>query len=110
LADRLGDTSAELVLCGHSHNQHLASDRSANRLVLNPGSVGCPRYADNEDRLVNEAGTPHARYALVTKRGRRWSVEMLALEYDWSAVVAQAMCNGRPDWAAGFMNDAPPSS
>jgi len=60
LGSRLGDVQAELILCGHSHTQHFAAD-NAGRLVLNPGSVGCPRYADNADRLVNEAGSPHAR-------------------------------------------------
>ena len=99
---RLGDVRATLVLCGHSHTQHFAADR-AGRLVLNPGSVGCPRYADNADRLVNEAGSPHARYAIATRRGARWSVELFALEYDWSAVAAQAERNGRRDFARGFL-------
>ena len=90
------------MLCGHSHHQHVASD-DAGRLVLNPGSVGCPRYAANVDRLVNEAGSPHARYAIATRRGRRWGVDLIALEYDWDAVAAQAERNGRPDWAAGFL-------
>jgi predicted phosphodiesterase len=102
LGARLGDVKAGLVLCGHSHNQHLAADR-AGRLVLNPGSVGCPRYADNADRPINEAGTPHARYAIATRRGARWMIEMLSLEYDWSEVAAQAQRNRRPDWAAGFL-------
>ncbi len=102
LSGRLGDVSAELVLCGHSHNQHFAADDTG-RLVLNPGSVGCPRYADNEDRLVNEAGSPHARYAIATRRASRWAVEMTALEYDWSAVATQAERNGRGDWARGFL-------
>jgi predicted phosphodiesterase len=102
LGARLGDVAATLILCGHSHHQHLASDR-AGRLVLNPGSVGCPRYADNADRLINEAGSPHARYAVATKRGPRWSVELIALEYDWGAVTAQAERNGRADWARAFL-------
>lgn len=102
LGDRLGDVDAELVLCGHSHHQHVAADRRG-RLVLNPGSVGCPRYADNADRLVNEAGSPHARYAIATKRGARWSVELVVLEYDWSVVAQRARLNGRPDWAEGFL-------
>lgn len=105
LGTRLGDVGAGLVLCGHSHHQHLASDQSG-RLVLNPGSVGCPRYADNADRLVNEAGSPHARYAVATKRGERWNVELVVLEYDWSVVVAQAERNGRGDWGRGFLGTA----
>ena len=102
LGERLGDLRAELVLCGHSHHQHVAADRQG-RLVLNPGSVGCPRYADNADRLVNEAGSPHARYAIATKRGDRWSIDLVVLAYDWSAVAAQARRNGRADWAQGFL-------
>lgn len=102
LGSRLGDVQAELILCGHSHTQHFAADNTG-RLVLNPGSVGCPRYADNADRLVNEAGSPHARYAVATKRGSRWSVDLVALEYDWSAVAAQAERNGRRDFARGFL-------
>jgi putative phosphoesterase len=102
LGERLGAVDAELVLCGHSHHQHFASDRSG-RLVLNPGSVGAPRYADNEDRVMNEAGSPHARYAVVTRSTSGWSVEMLAVPYDWAEVVAQAARNGRPDWGRGFL-------
>jgi predicted phosphodiesterase len=103
IAERLGDVSAELILCGHSHTQHMACDRRG-RLVLNPGSVGCPRYADNADRLVNEAGSPHARYAVATKRGTSWSVDLIAVAYPVEPVVEQAERNGRPDWARGFLS------
>jgi putative phosphoesterase len=102
LAERLGDVSAELTLCGHSHHQHVAADRRG-RLVLNPGSVGYPRYADNADRLVNEAGSPHARYAVATKRGSSWSIDLIAVAYPWSSVAEQAERNGRADWARGFL-------
>ena len=105
LQQRLGNTQAELVLCGHSHHQHFAADRRG-RLVLNPGSVGCPRYADNEDSPMNEAGTPHARYAIATRRASGWSIELFAIEYDWSKVMVQAELNGRADWARGFMGGA----
>jgi predicted phosphodiesterase len=102
IAERLGDVSAGLILCGHSHTQHMASDRRG-RLVLNPGSVGCPRYADNADRLINEAGSPHARYAIATRRGSSWSVDMIVVAYPWDVVVDQARKNGRDDWADGFL-------
>jgi len=105
VAERLGDVDAELILCGHSHTQHLAADRRG-RLVLNPGSVGCPRYADNADRLTNEAGSPHARYAVATKRGSSWTIEMIAVAYPVAPVVEQAERNGRPDWARGFLGVA----
>ena len=102
LGKRLGSIDARLVLCGHSHHQHVAADRTG-RLVLNPGSVGYPRYADNDDRLINEAGSPHARYAVATRGRFGWTVEMIVLEYDWSEVVAQAERNGRADWGLGFL-------
>jgi predicted phosphodiesterase len=102
LGERLGDVRADLILCGHSHHQHVAADRSG-RLVLNPGSVGCPRYSDNDDRLLNEAGSPHARYAVATRSQSGWSVELIVLEYDWAVVVEQASRNGRADWGTGFL-------
>jgi putative phosphoesterase len=102
LAARLGPRPSALVLCGHSHNQHVATAPGGS-LVVNPGSVGCPRYADNADPSVAEAGSPHARYALATRRRGRWTVEMIALDYDWGPVVRRARDNGRPDWAAGFL-------
>jgi putative phosphoesterase len=102
VAERLGSLRHTLVLCGHSHLQHAAWTLES-RLVLNPGSVGCPRYADNARPYVNEAGSPHARYAIVDGREGRWSVQMHALDYDWSAVVERARRAGRSDWAAGFL-------
>ena len=102
VSNRLGEISASLILCGHSHHQHVAS-ASGERLVVNPGSVGCPRYADNADVPRSEAGSPHARYAIATRRAKHWSVELLVLGYDWSPVAQRARANGRPDWADAFL-------
>ena len=101
LTQRLDGTSATLVLCGHSHQQHAAC-ANGGTLVVNPGSVGCPRYADNDDPTIAEATSPHARYAIATRRRGRWSVELIALEYDWAQVTQQAVRNGREDWASAF--------
>ena len=101
LTQRLAGTSATLVLGGHSHQQHAAC-ANGGTLVVNPGSVGCPRYADNDDPTIAEATSPHARYAIATRRRGRWSVELIALEYDWAQVTQQAVRNGREDWAAAF--------
>jgi diadenosine tetraphosphatase ApaH/serine/threonine PP2A family protein phosphatase len=90
------------VLCGHSHLQHTAL-APGGRLVVNPGSVGCPRHADNAEPWIAEAGSPHARYAIATQRAGRWSIELFALAYDWEAVVQRAVANGRPDWGAAFI-------
>lgn len=102
LSERLRDVSAELVLCGHSHLQHSAY-ASGKRLVVNPGSVGCPRYSDNADPEANEAGSPHARYAVATREHGKWSLEFFALAYDWSPVVDRAVANGYAEWASGFL-------
>jgi len=104
LGRRLGDRSESLILCGHSHNQHIAH-APANRLIVNPGSVGCPRYADNEHPSRAESSTPHARYAIATRRQGRWSVELFALDYDWEIVARRAQENGREDWAAAFLGN-----
>ena len=41
IRERLRDVQARVVLCGHSHQQHL-TQLPDGPLVLNPGSVGCP--------------------------------------------------------------------
>jgi predicted phosphodiesterase len=104
LGRRLGGRRESLILCGHSHHQHVAH-APGNRLVVNPGSVGCPRYADNKDPFSAESCSPHARYAIATKRNRRWSVELFVLEYDWDDVANQARRNGFDGWAAAFLGD-----
>ncbi|MBA4137742.1 MAG: metallophosphoesterase [Opitutus sp.] len=103
VARRLGGSRASLVLCGHSHLQHVAQVGVS--LVVNPGAVGCPRYADNGTPARNEGGSPHARYAIATRRhgSAPWSVELFALAYDFEAVAARARANGRTDWAEAFM-------
>ncbi len=100
LARRLGDAPPSLVLCGHSHLQHVA--RAGGTLVVNPGSVGCPRSADNPDPPSNEAVSPHARYAIATGGAHGWTVELFAIAYDFGAVAARARANGRDDWAGAF--------
>lgn len=104
LEDRLTGTSASLILCGHSHHQH-ATYASGRRLVVNPGSVGCPRYADNPDPAIAEAGSPHARYAIATRHAGRWSVDLIALDYDWTQVTRRAISNGRENWATAFAGE-----
>jgi predicted phosphodiesterase len=104
LGRKIGDRRESLILCGHSHHQHIAH-APGNRLVVNPGSVGCPRYADNKNPFSAESCSPHARYAIATKRNRRWSVELFALAYDWDEVANQARINGFENWATAFLGD-----
>src|SRR5262249_7659633 len=55
------DPSFRLLVFGHSHRSELL--RLGNgRILFNPGSVGCPAYADNTAPAhVSESGSPHTR-------------------------------------------------
>ena len=98
---RLGDVQARVVLCGHSHQQHLIQLPNG-PLILNPGSVGCPSYDDpGAEPHVSESGSPHARYAVLTI-GEQVSAELVAVAYDWRAAAARAEANGRSEWAYGL--------
>jgi predicted phosphodiesterase len=100
IAKRLGAVSAGVVLCGHSHQQRIAHGPGG-VLIVNPGSVGCPAYADPTPPSphVSETGSPHARYALLVQDAGRWRVDLVAVAYDWDRASACAAANGRPDWA-----------
>lgn len=107
LTARLGDIPAGLVLCGHTHLQRVVQG-SGNRTIVNPGAVGCPRYADNAEPWVAEPCSPHARYAIATRLRDVWSVELYVLAYDWGQVVDRARSVGRADWGRAFMGEARP--
>jgi predicted phosphodiesterase len=96
----LSGVDQQVILCGHSHVPHtvwLPSDQ----LVVNPGSVGIPAYRDDLPYPhVMEAGSPHARYAILTRRPAGWMVEHIALPYAWSQAADVARRNGRPDRAS----------
>ncbi len=96
----LGAVDAELVLCGHTHvPRHVRTARG--HLVVNPGSVGMPAYtADAPHPHAMEAGSPDARYAILTRDEHGWRVEHVAVPYDWTAAARAAEANGRPDVAA----------
>lgn len=96
---RAGNAASKLILCGHTHVQR-AMKLDDGRLIVNPGSVGLQAYEDDRPfphRM--EMGSPHARYALVTRTASDWTVEFRAVEYNWDAAAATAEANGRPDWA-----------
>ena len=99
---RLAGQTAGIVLCAHSHQPRLAH-APGGLLIVNPGSVGCPAYADpTSPAHVSETGSPHARYALLTRHAGRWAVDQVAIEYDWEAAAARAAASGRRDWAGAL--------
>jgi predicted phosphodiesterase len=107
LAPVLHGIAARLVLCGHSHqsrtvqiSDQISAQKPSGPLVVNPGSVGLPAYTEESPHPhAMEAGSPHARYAIVTRSDENWQVEHLAITYDWESAARLAERNGRPDWA-----------
>lgn len=97
--ERAGNVEQGLILCGHTHLPR-AVRLADGRLVVNPGSVGLQAFDDAHPRPhVAQNGTPHARYALLTRRDAQWRIELRAVPYDWEAAARQAQSNGRGDWA-----------
>ncbi|PZS36873.1 MAG: YfcE family phosphodiesterase [Pseudonocardiales bacterium] len=97
---RLGtQVSRPLLLCGHTHLQR-SIRLSTGAFIVNPGSVGWPAYEDDFPYPhVMQAGTPHARYAIVDDEAGRWAVSFEAVQYDWESAARVAESNSRPDVA-----------
>jgi diadenosine tetraphosphatase ApaH/serine/threonine PP2A family protein phosphatase len=92
----------DLMLCGHSHLAR-AVRLSDGRLIVNPGSVGCPGYRDSHPFAhVVEAGTPDARYAILDHRGGAWQVSFRHVPYDHAAMADLARRNGKAELAAAL--------
>jgi putative phosphoesterase len=99
IAADLSEIDQEVVVCGHSHIARTVWLPDG-RLVVNPGSVGIPAYEDDLPfPHVMEAGSPHARYAILTRQTTGWAVEHVALPYPWDEAAEVARRNGRPDRA-----------
>ena len=106
VVQRLGAAmNRAVVLCGHSHRQSVTQVLDG-PLILNPGTVGCPVFADLTTAGALEFRSPHARYAILTRRGARWGAESFALEYDWDRAAARARDNGFPRWAEALSGGA----
>jgi len=90
---------ARLILCGHTHVPRLVRLRDG-RVVLNPGSIGCPAYDDDVPVYhLMQTGTPNASYAIAEKLAAGWSVTFRSVPYDCAPMVALAVARGRQDWA-----------
>lgn len=91
-----------LILAAHSHIPRMVRLRDG-RLIVNPGSVGCPAYDDVDPypHMV-EAGHPLASYAILDKRDGSWTATFRTVAYDHMAASQLAAKNGRPDWAGGL--------
>ena len=113
IASRMADGPdcgrATLVLCGHSHIPRVVS--SGGTLVVNPGSVGLQAYeGDHGGRHRAENGSPHARYALVERRGGTWTPRLCSVAYDAAPMERLARERGRPEWAHALATGRMPAS
>lgn len=96
---RLGHVEAGLIACGHTHVPR-AVHASSGQLIVNPGSVGLPAYADiHPYPHAVETGSPNARYAIAEQREGGWTARLVSVPYDHTAMSALALKHGRPDWA-----------
>ena len=107
---RLGSVSATVIACGHTHVPRSVRT-AAGQLIVNPGSVGLPAYDDHHPSYhVVENGSPDARYAILEKRGKRWTSALIAVPYDHAAMAQLARLRGREDWAAALLTGYLPAA
>ena len=98
VAADLSEVAQPLVLCGHDHVPAVLC-LSDGQAVVDPGSVGLPAYTDGRPwPHAMESGSPHARFAVVERGDGGWTVEQVAVAYDWEAAARTARRQGREDW------------
>ncbi|UUX48736.1 metallophosphatase family protein [Nisaea acidiphila] len=92
----------KLILCAHTHLPRTVA-LADGRLIVNPGSVGCPAYIDIEPAPHKvQAGNPNACYAILEQQGEDWSVTHRHVPYDHLEMSRIAMERGSPSWAEGL--------
>ncbi|MEO8241524.1 MAG: metallophosphoesterase family protein [bacterium] len=100
IADRAGDLPQSLLLCGHTHIAR-AVRLLDGRMIVNPGSIGCPGYTDDSPWPHRAcAGTPYAAYAVLDRTPHGWAVAHRQIPYDTTRAVARAHAD--PDWSAAL--------
>lgn len=94
----LSGITHKIILCGHSHTPRLI--QTANRLVLNPGSVGLQAY-DDELPIYHkiESFNNLAQYCMLSLENEEVKCEQVSIQYDYSKAVKCAIENNRMDWA-----------
>lgn len=97
---RAGDLHHPVMACGHTHTPRVVR-LDGNRMVVNPGAVGCPAYLDTrmDPNFIHQTGSPDARYAVIEKREDQWCADLISVPYDASAMAALAQDKGADSWA-----------
>jgi putative phosphoesterase len=96
----LGGARARVMVCGHSHTQRIVRLADGS-LLVNDGSVGLPAYEEplRGTTVFVQAGSPHARYAMIELGTDTATASLVAVEYDWRAASARAAEAGFGNWA-----------
>lgn len=90
---------APVTLCAHTHVPRRV-DLPDGRVILNPGSVGCPGYSDDHPvPHVIQTGTPAACYATLRQTPQGWASTHHHVPYDTRRMTALARQHGRDEWA-----------
>lgn len=90
---------ASLILCGHTHIARIVR-LSDGRLIVNPGSVGCPGYGnDIPVQHVMQVGHPLACYAIAARSADEWRITFRQVPYERTGMIALARERGRTEWA-----------
>ncbi len=88
-----------MILTGHSHTPRVYYLEDG-RLVVNPGSVGCPGSESGAaDAALIAAGHARASYAILEEDNYDWDVAFRLVIYDTTTAARQAAIKGSPDWA-----------
>ncbi len=91
-----------LILCAHTHIARAVRLRDG-RMIVNPGSVGCPGYSDvTPFPHLMQTGSPDASYAILERRDDRWQITFRQVPYDHDAMAALARQYERPEWASAL--------
>jgi predicted phosphodiesterase len=91
-----------VILFAHSHLPAMLR-LSDGRLLINPGSVGCPGYDDVAPYPHKiEAGHPLASYAIIEKGADGFIVGFRNVPYDHMTMSRLAASYGRPQWASAL--------
>lgn len=91
-----------VILFAHSHLPAMLQLPDG-RLMVNPGSVGCPAYDDVAPYPHKiEAGHPLASYAIVEQGPDGFAASFRNVPYDHMAMSRLAASHGRPQWATAL--------
>ena len=102
IEDKAKGIEQSLILCAHTHIPRAVRLRDG-RMIVNPGSAGCPGYRDvTPYPHTLETGTPDACYAILERQAERWQATFRHVPYDHEAMAALARQNQRLEWASAL--------